>query len=69
MTSVRRDAESVKPFFKEIKVGNPLLYTVEDCEKVIEILAQEQPGKKEDVIYVGHGNQLPSTATYAMLTI
>ena len=67
MTSVRRDAESVKPFFKEIKVGNPLLYTVEDCEKVIEILAQEQPGKKEDVIYVGHGNQLPSTATYAML--
>ena len=56
MTSVRRDAESVKPFFKEIKVGNPLLYTVEDCEKVIEILTQEQPGKKEDVIYVGHGN-------------
>ena len=46
MTSVRRDAESVKPFFKEIKVGNPLLYTVEDCEKVIEILTQEQPGKK-----------------------
>ena len=43
MTSVRRDAESVKPFFKEIKVGNPLLYTVEDCEKVIEILTQEQP--------------------------
>lgn len=30
-------------------------------------MAQEQPGKKEDVIYVGHGNQLPSTATYAML--
>ena len=42
MTSVRRDAESVKPFFKEIKVGNPLLYTVEDCEKVIEILTQER---------------------------
>lgn len=58
MTSVRRDAESVKPFFKEIKVGNPLLYTVEDCEKVIEILTQEQPGKKEDVIYVGHGQSI-----------
>ena len=48
MTSVRRDAESVKPFFKEIKVGNPLLYTVEDCEKVIEILTQEQPGKSTE---------------------
>ena len=26
-----------------------------------------QPEKKEDIVYVGHGNQLPSTATYAML--
>lgn len=67
MTSVRRDADSVRPFFKEIKVGNPLLYSVEDCEKVISLLTKEQTGKKEDVVYVGHGNQLPSTATYAML--
>lgn len=48
-------------------MGNPLLYSVEDCEKVIGILTAEQPGKKEDIVYVGHGNQLPSTATYAML--
>ena len=34
MTSVRRDADKLRPFFKEIKVGNPLLYSVEDCEKV-----------------------------------
>jgi len=38
MTSVRRDADKLRPFFKEIKVGNPLLYSVEDCEKVIGIL-------------------------------
>ena len=67
MTSVRKDADKVKPFFKEIKVGNPLLYSVEDCEKVIDILTAEQTSKKEDIIYVGHGNRLPSTATYAML--
>ena len=67
MTSVRRDADKFRPFFKEIKVGNPLLYSVEDCEKVIGILTAEQPEKKEDIVYVGHGNQLPSTATYAML--
>ncbi len=48
------------------KSGNPLLYSVEDCE-VIGILTAEQPEKKEDIVYVGHGNQLPSTATYAML--
>ena len=41
--------------------------SVEDCEKVIGILTAEQPEKKEDIVYVGHGNQLPSTATYAML--
>ena len=67
MTSVRRDADKLRPFFKEIKVGNPLLYSVEDCEKVIGILTAEQPEKKEDIVYVGHGNQLPSTTTYAML--
>lgn len=67
MTSVRRDADNLRPFFKEIRVGNPLLYSVEDCEKVIDILTAEQPEKKEDIVYVGHGNQLPSTATYAML--
>lgn len=67
MTSVRKDADQVKPFFKEIKVGNPLLYSIEDCEKVIDVLTTEQPEKKEDIVYVGHGNQLPSTATYAML--
>ena len=27
MTSVRRDADKLRPFFKEIKVGNPLLYS------------------------------------------
>ena len=46
MTSVRRDADKLRPFFKEIKVGNPLLYSVEDCEKVIGILTAEQLRKK-----------------------
>ena len=35
------------------------LYSVEDCEKVIGIRTAEQPEKKEDIVYVGHGNQLP----------
>lgn len=67
MTSVRRDADKLRPFFEELKVGNPLLYSVEDCEKVIDLLTAEQPGKKEYIVYVGHGNRLPGTATYAML--
>lgn len=67
MTSVRKDAEKVRPFFKELKVGNPLLYSVNDCQKVINLLVTEKYENKEDIIFIGHGNQLPSTATYAML--
>lgn len=33
MESLRRDVESVLSFFKEIRVGTPLLYSVEDAEK------------------------------------
>ena len=32
--------KSVLPFFKEIRVGTPLLYSVEDAEKVTDILGQ-----------------------------
>lgn len=67
MASVRKDADEVRAFFKEIKVGNPLLYSVDDCERVIDILTAEQSYTKENIVFVGHGNQLPSTATYAML--
>ena len=40
MESLRRDVESVLPFFKEIRVGTPLLYSVEDAKKVTDILGQ-----------------------------
>lgn len=38
MESLRRDMESVQPFFKETVSALPLLYSVEDAEKVVEIL-------------------------------
>ena len=38
MESLRRDVESALPFFKEIRVGTPLLYSIEDAEKVASIL-------------------------------
>ena len=68
MASVRDDAARMAPFFDRIEVGNPLLYSVADCQRVVDILTRgEQPGRGEAVVFVGHGNQLPSTATYAML--
>ena len=76
MESLRRDVESVLPFFKEIRVGTPLLYSVEDAEKVTDILGQrlnasvQQSAKKkgkEHFVLVGHGTYTPGTATYSQM--
>lgn len=79
MESLRRDIESVQPFFKEIRVGTPLLYSVEDTEKVVEILnnrlnaaaldkkASGKKGAKEHFVLVGHGTYTPSTAIYSQM--
>lgn len=74
MESLRRDVESALPFFKEIRVGTPLLYSVEDAEKVASILgnrynapAQGKKVSKEHFVLVGHGTYTPSTAIYSQM--
>lgn len=74
MESLRRDVENVLPFFKEIRVGTPLLYSVEDAEKVVEILGnrlnasiQGKKVAKENIVLVGHGTYTPSTAIYSQM--
>ena len=74
MESLRRDVESVLPFFKDIRVGTPLLYSVEDAEKVTSILgsrynapAQSKKVAKEHFVLVGHGTYTPSTAIYSQM--
>lgn len=72
MESLRRDVASVEPFFKEIRVGTPLLYAVDDCRKVAAILASRHAAaadakKKAHVILVGHGTYTPATATYSQM--
>lgn len=64
---VRRVANTVAPFFNLIKVGTPLCYSIADARAVAEIMAVEPCADDEAVVFVGHGNALPSTATYAML--
>lgn len=67
MEEVTKSVEEVKHFFKFVKVGTPLLYSPEDCSQLVDILANRQCAKGEAIIYVGHGNMLPSTATYTQL--
>lgn len=66
MEALRKDVASVAPFFKEIRIGTPLLYQVSDFEKVVDILKKDQQSKN-DIVLVGHGTYTPSTASYAML--
>lgn len=67
MTYLRETIASLQPFFKVLKAGNPLLYSVEDCQKVLDILTQDAAEKNQAVVLVGHGTTHPSTAVYAML--
>jgi sirohydrochlorin cobaltochelatase len=70
MESLRRDVETMKPFFKEIRVGTPLLYSTEDALHVMEILTRRHPvneKQKEHVLFVGHGTEGPATAIYSQL--
>lgn len=68
MESLRKDVESVMPFFREIRVGRPLMYSTEDALRVVEILTKRIPAdrkKREHVLLVGHGTATPATAIYS----
>ena len=67
MEEVERAVEGVRPFFAEIALGRPLCYTPADFEQVVDILAAEDVDGADAIIFVGHGNELPSTATYTQL--
>lgn len=67
MAEVRGACGSLSEFFSLIKCGESLCYTPDDCQALVNILASEPYGKDEAVVYVGHGNMLPATATYCQL--
>ena len=70
MDRLRKEVEQVRPFFDSIWVSTPLLYSVEDAEKVCEVLVNRHPAdlrKREHVIFIGHGTEGPATALYSQL--
>lgn len=66
MEALRRDVASMETAFKEIRIGNPLLYAPEDYEAVIAALTPAETADKPTLL-VGHGTYTPATAQYAML--
>ena len=72
MESLRRDVARAEPFFREIRVGDPLLHDVADCAQVAGILAERHGDaadarKKSHVVLVGHGTYTPATATHSQI--
>lgn len=66
MESLRKDIANMEKDFKDVRIGNPLLYTPADYETVIMAIT---PKKSEEgaTLLVGHGTYMPATAQYAML--
>lgn len=66
--ALREEVEYMAPFFKDIRVGRPLLYSVDDCKQVVSILtAQYQPVSDKAYIFVGHGTSTPANALYSQV--
>ncbi len=67
MESLREDVRDVKDKFKEIRVGNPLLYNANDFKKVSRAMVSGVKSNSDAVVLVGHGTYTPITSTYAMM--
>ncbi len=68
LRSVRRFDDS--DGFERIRVGNPLLSTQKDLEKMTTALLENIPKEREKgdgVVFMGHGTHHPSNAFYAAL--
>lgn len=66
MESLERNAAEVNDQFKEVRIGNPLLFEPDDYEAVIAAITK---GADKNLAYVlvGHGTYDSTTAQYAML--
>ena len=60
------EAQRARQLSANIILGEPLLYSIEDCQKVTDILgsrhAQDSPS--DHVVLVGHGTEDPANALY-----
>jgi len=66
MESLNKNVDEIKAKFKDIRIGNPLLYNPHDYESVIEVMTKGAD-KNTAYVLVGHGTSDASTAQYAML--
>ncbi|MCC8172904.1 MAG: sirohydrochlorin cobaltochelatase [Odoribacter sp.] len=66
MESIYKNVEVVEQLFKDVRIGNPLLFEPKDYEKAIDALTTNID-KNTAYVWVGHGTYDATTAQYAML--
>ena len=70
MDMLRDEVDRLRPFFDTIAVSTPLLYSVDDCQRVCDVLVDRHPAsekQRQHVLFVGHGTEGPATALYSQL--
>ena len=67
-SALREEVEYMAPFFKDIRIGRPLLYSIADCQSVVDILVRQYPAHPDRAyIFVGHGTSTPANAIYSQV--
>lgn len=70
---LRTEVGKVKNDFRAVSVVRPLLYSVDDCRTMIEMLTKSLLAdksvatKKSQVVLVGHGSDSPADAMYSQI--
>ena len=68
-TGIVREAAASHPEM-DVRVGNPLLYSVADCFRLADILIRRYADAVHEgaqVLLIGHGTELPANAAYSQL--
>ncbi len=65
---LEQDIRDLYPRFFEIKSTSPLLYTADDCRRVLDILLKKvAPAADEQVVFVGHGRDGAANDVYCLV--
>ena len=70
MAALRRDVARVESFFDSVSLGRPIIYSVDDGQKVVDVLTRRHPAdvkNRQHVVFVGHGSSTPATALYSQM--
>ncbi len=70
---LERDVNRAKGAFRSVKVGRPLLYSVDDCRTLTDMIYGNLAADKRfdvsnsQVVLVGHGSDSPANAMYSQI--